>query len=324
MFMDAKMGNWAVVIVDYGSLERTMKYICDFNHACIDDMPVSFVVIDNWDLENREKLRKDAGFVNNKYLYRGWGEECAKIYSGKAGDKDILLITVDKNLGYAKANNLGAKFALENLDAQYVIFSNNDIIFPRKFSLKTFEEIFAIYSDCLIIGPEVIGIDGARQGPIKNNRSPFSALIRPYSILRLLIKDNIEYGERGFKFGIVHHVMGCFLVTRIDLFKQIGMFDENTFLAYEEDILSEKARQLGYKFYFDSTIRIIHEKSMTTGKWLTARRAQIISFNSAYYYYKNYMHANSLLLAVAKINFYCIFIPLLPILKRVLKKRKRL
>ena len=117
--------------------------------------------------------------------------------------------------------------------------------------------------------------------------------------------------DSAFKQGIVHHVSGAFMMTKISLFKQVGMFDENTFLYNEEDILSERGRIKGLKFYFSATVTVIHERGGTTSQVFSTLEQQKIGFRSAVYYYKSYCNTSNGILLLAKLNFFCIFAPLL-------------
>lgn len=98
------------------------------------------------------------------------------------------------------------------------------------------------------------------------------------------------------------------------------MFDENTFLYYEEDILSERGKLCGLNWYYDASVRILHEGGATTSRSLPMFSKQEISFKSALYYYRNYCDINRAILWMARLNFYGIFSSLFPIIAKIYKK----
>lgn len=312
---------YTVIIVDYKSLEKTCQYIESFKEACHDFSSAQFIIVDNCDERDCGQRRENFGFYNTNKTFIDHHGNIVEVWNKIVDGKNIWLISKNENLGYAKANNLGIIFADKFLHATYAIFSNNDIQFPMGFYLSRLSYVFETYKDCFILGPEIIGLDGKRQGPVITKRnSAFRDLIRPYSVFRLWMAGRIKYPTPDFRFGKVHHVSGAFMVTKICLFKQVGMFDENTFLYNEEDILSERGRKYKLYCYYDASIAIIHEGGATTSRSLPMFSQQKASFKSAIYYYENYCNANWILIAFAKFNFYWIFAPVFPFIKRIYKK----
>ena len=59
--------------------------------------------------------------------------EAQKLESLKALYKDLFIIYSEENLGFGRANNLGIRWAQDNLDFDYLLLLNNDILFNRAF-----------------------------------------------------------------------------------------------------------------------------------------------------------------------------------------------
>lgn len=314
-------GECAVIIVDYGTIGRTLQYIEDFLQATAHEKHhLEFVIIDNWDKADFKERQEHNGFQNIFLSYSGWHNRLINAYKNKLRNSNVWLLSANQNLGYAKANNLGALFSKDILSAKYIIFSNNDIRFPESIDLDGFKQFFIKHPDCLLIGPEVVGLDGKRQGPILANDTAFGTLLRPYSLFRLFRPSLLKYPKHEFKFGKVHHVNGCFMVVNLQNFIMAGMFDENTFLYYEEDILSERAKVLGLSCLFWALFRVIHEGGQTTKQRIVPIEQKKILFSSACYYFQKYRHVNSLFLIIAKLNFRFLFVPLYPLLVRFFKR----
>lgn len=305
------MGTVSVVIVDYGTLERTKRFIDDFLAAIIFQGEINFIIVDNWDKWDADKQKCNMGFSDSGKEYHYRDGSTAKIWTVNHKTQKIYLLDSGRNNGYAKGNNLGAMFSKDILNTDYVIFSNNDIQFPQKIDFKNICDVFNKYADCFAVGPKIIGIDKKLQGPVRREDSYFQALIYPYSIFRIaclfwhsansMFYDNIV--------GIVHHTVGCFLIVNLDKFISIGLFDEHTFLYYEEDILSERGKKKNLFFYFQPGIEIIHEGGSTTKK-LPSLEQKKIFFRSGVYYYQEYRNISKLKILLAKANFYLFYVPL--------------
>lgn len=105
---------------------------------------------------------------------------------------------------------------------------------------------------------------------------------------------NGEYQEKEYQNPKleVECVSGAFFAIKYDIFKQVGYFDENVFLFYEEDILASKLKKLGYTEMSLNTVSFKHFESQSIDKALSyfnkIKRLQ----TSKMYYQKNYNHIN--------------------------------
>lgn len=83
----------------------------------------------------------------------------ARVRSAYKSSKDIILLQSDENLGFARGNNIGYRYALENLDPEYIVMLNNDVLLIQ-------DNIYAILSDCharhgfAVMGPLIFTADG--------------------------------------------------------------------------------------------------------------------------------------------------------------------
>lgn len=301
------MSLYTVVIVDYGTLPRTLQYIQDFVNKCDDADKASFVIIDNYNKNDRVQRRNSIGCTEKSSLYSGWHGNELPVYNIR---ENTFLIATEHNLGYAKANNIGALFSNDIIHSKYVLFSNNDIKFPKRFSLKTLSKNFELHTDCFMIGPEVLGLDGKRQGPVLYDDTIFDLIFRSYSIAKIFKQPSVTRPPSDFQYGRVHHVVGCFMLTDIEQFIKVGMFDENTFLYFEENILSERAKAYHLYYYYDSFLQIIHEGGGTVQKKVSSISQDKLFFESACYYCREYKRAPLALILLCKLNFHFFYIAL--------------
>lgn len=172
-------------------------------------------------------------------------------------------VAFSKNLGYARGNNEIIKLALKKYEFDYILVSNPDIhIKDDNVILKMVEDIET--KNIVLVGPKVRLLNGRQQGPyLKQNPwicglkhlLPFVRL--PFWYIHKKRNSSLSHKKK------VWRVIGAFMLVKKGAFLQINMFDENTFLYWEEDIISFKFKKLNLNIIFDPTIEVIHKNNLT-------------------------------------------------------------
>ncbi len=187
--------------------------------------------------------------------------------------KNITYLPQKKNLGFAKAINLGIRKA----KTEWILILNDDINFEVKSAklkitkdpIKELLEFAKKYKldavSPVLINPkgkiENVGYEVLPFGKVK--------LIKDIKIWNQVIENyeisgvwNLEFGN----FRIDGLTAACLLIKR-KVFSETGGFDER-FFAYLEDVdLFLSLKEKGYKFAVCPYIAVLHEH-MTTGKRL--------------------------------------------------------
>lgn len=138
----------------------------------------------------------------------------------------VKIIKLTKNIGYGRANNI----ALRQVETQFALILNPDaFIFEENIEkiiiLMQRESQIALAAPLLLQNYPVVEDDKIKQlQVVKSN----------------LIEEFKEYLS-------VKYIIGAILFLRIEVFKEIGFFDENIFLYYEDDEISCRTVQKGYK-----------------------------------------------------------------------------
>lgn len=303
----------SLIVIDYNSIERTMDYIKHCFSMISESQQINTIIVDNScnskAFDFIEKLEVEKIHMNYDSLKE---EKIYNIYSYKFNKHNLVLVQAKDNIGYAKGNNLGARVSNALFNDNYYIFSNNDLVFKKKICLNNLIKLFN-NSDIAVVGPKIVGLDGKPQSPRKrNNIWKQLILYFPNMILHNMFGkfiSNIDYTNAS-KYS--YWVMGCFIVVDKAKFNEVYMFDENTFLFAEEMILAERLLKKGYKNYFYNEIEIIHNHGQTVKDNYNILMGQEISFNSNYYYFKNYIKSNKINLFLARLSFgtYKILFPL--------------
>ena len=138
---------------------------------------------------------------------------------------NVNCILSGANLGYGRANNLG----LKNVKTKYALILNPDATLEKS-ALENF----------LILVKQ--NLDFAIIGPMEQEKSKSISLIDKKN--DSLIK--------------VENVKGFAMFLNLEQFEEVGFFDENFFIYFEEIDLCKRLSKLNKKIYLSSEIKINH------------------------------------------------------------------
>lgn len=178
-------------------------------------------------------------------------------------NKKIKVIENNKNLGFARACNLGVNLS----SGEYIFFLNPDTKVEEGSILKLLE--FIKNHKEAIVAPKLVEFGGKTQPSVRKLPTIIGAIREYY----LGVKDSYEaYAPQGEEIVEVESVVGGALMVTRKLFLKVGGFDEKFFLYFEDLDLCRKVRNLGYKIYYLPNAIIKHKVggSMSENKlkWL--------------------------------------------------------
>lgn len=178
----------------------------------------------------------------------------------------VILIKNRKNLGFAKANNIG----VDKTDSRYVLFLNSDTVIkqyslvkPLKY-LKNHQKAGAITIK-LYLKNGSIDYDNHRGFP-----TPWNTFCRLFGLSSLFPHSSFFNGYYlGFKkLNRIHSIpvaAGSFLMMPMKLFKHLGQWDESYFFYGEDIDLCYRINQAGYKIIYYPKVSTIHLKGASSG-----------------------------------------------------------
>ncbi len=300
-----------IIVVTYKSHEDTVRFITTELPKI--KIPYKVVIVDN-----------GATFKESVQL----SKECGAILVS-AGDKinlssKVYLLNSFNNLGYAKGNNLGATFLIDNFNPQYLLISNDDIYNVDNEVIKQLIKKIEGLPKIAAIGPKIIQ---SNNGSISNG-SPNPAKVKPlrfiswylflpvHELIKSVRKIKTKNIKNQLQFeleGVKYWISGCFMLLRTSFFCEVNMFDSNTFLYGEEMILSERLSQKGYKMYYYPEVSVWHKEHGAVAKSFDQKQKAILVFDSLTYYYLNYIVKGILwptLFAFTKRIYFKIYYPI--------------
>ncbi len=159
---------------------------------------------------------------------------------------DVNYIDLDKNLGFGKGHNQ----VLDKIDSKYHFIINPDILIGPD-TVDNICHFMDRNPEVAICCPKVLHPDGSTQYIAKRKPS-LMALVARRIHLPFLKKTEDKYLAKDMdqdKDFEVDFCTGCFTVIRTDIFKEIGGFDPDYFLYFEDADLTMKAKQKGKAWY---------------------------------------------------------------------------
>lgn len=172
-------------------------------------------------------------------------------------DPRIVLVLNPINVGFAAACNQGLRYALRD-GADYIVFLNNDTIFDSDFL-----ELLSISMDnsgADALSPLISFYPSKNRVWYSGGRFRVLAGYTP-------IHENYRGLLNGAKIDsrFVDFASGCCLIVRRKLIEEIGGFDENYFVYWEDADFCYRMIKSGYRIYFSNTPTLYHIGSASTG-----------------------------------------------------------
>ena len=243
------------------------------------------------------KILKEIVVVDNKSTDNSL-EELRKLKN-----KKITIIDSGNNKGYSYALNVGCKYLIDKYKSLNIVISNSDIIIESELDIKDLNSYISTKN--VIVGPTIIQGNDLNRGfkipspwqDIKQNIVFFGK--------RVLAKE-LSYPDNYYHKDIskVDTVSGCFFMISSKHLEDMGYFDENVFLYYEENIMGIKTKRLKKNIIVCNNVDVIHDHSVSIDKSLKRIKKYDILKTSQEYFEKVYNGATKIELFFLKVFRY--------------------
>lgn len=249
------------VVLHYTAVNATLECVASIR-SCIDTDSYRIVIVDNCSPDNSWEV------LNDEYK----------------ADNDVILLHTEENLGFARGNNVGFRFAKENLSPRFIVLLNNDILL---FQTDMYRKIADKYdkNGFAVMGPMIVTGDGKIiSSPQRRN---------------LMTREQAENGIKRYKRYLKLNKIGCdniykkliskirpykppFTVReRIDEIENVALhgsflffsekyiekfdgLDGRTFLYMEEDILFLHCKKNNLKTLYSPDLAVYHMEDAST------------------------------------------------------------
>jgi len=276
----------SIIIVNYNTTELTLNCVKSL-YDKIDNISFEVIVVDN--ASNESPLKS----IQKKF-------------------PKVKVVESKENLGFGKANNLGAKEAI----GKYLLFLNSDTLFLN--NAITYFLSFATHNTHLKLG--AIGsilLDQQLKPTHSSNCFPSKRNVLKIIFAGYFDKNafsrNLQEKEKLMsvdeEYFCVDYVTGADLFIEKELFLKIEGFDKDYFMYYEETDLQMRLKKLGYRSVVIKGPKIIHLEGGSFTQPIYSVDKRIIVTKSMFTYFKKY--SNFLSYKTFRILYFILRLPIL-------------
>jgi N-acetylglucosaminyl-diphospho-decaprenol L-rhamnosyltransferase len=176
---------------------------------------------------------------------------------------DANLVWNDKNVGYARACNQGARNTHEPL----LLFMNSDTVLTPG-TVQALVDYFEANPDAGVVGPRILNDDGSLQYSCREFPSIKDACIHAFLGLFSVSNPatvrykNADWGHR--EAARVDWVSGCFMAVRRAAFEAVGGFDDRYFMYVEDVDFCWRVGQSGWTVWYLPAGEVFHHIGMSS------------------------------------------------------------
>jgi len=230
------MNKIYILILNYNGYDDTEKCLKTLYKLEDNSYEIEKVVVDNG--SSHDQLKSLKNFLSEFKL--------------------IKLIENKKNLGFAKGNNVGIKYALDN-GADYILLLNND----TKIEMNFLENLIKL--DYPISSP-VVKFREFKENPklIYDLGGYVNWWTGRTTHLNLYGK---EYKKKNNGVVECDYVAGCCMLVKREVFERIGLLDERYFIYFEDVDFCVTAKKNGFKVAVDKESVIWHKLGGSMDRW---------------------------------------------------------
>ena len=218
----------------------------------------------------------------------------------------VRLLASPRNGGFGAGNNYAIRLALAEEAPPELIYILNSDAFPDSGAIEALVGFLDAHPQAGLAGSYIYGVDGVPHETAFRFPTVWSEIESGLGlgvVSRLLEKYRVPILPMPSETREVDWLAGASLMMRASVLREIGLFDEQFFLYFEETDLCRRAKRAGHSTWYVVDSRVAHVGSASTGmkKWRRIPRYWLDS--RAHYFEKNhgagYLRTANLAAAVA-------------------------
>jgi GT2 family glycosyltransferase len=188
------------------------------------------------------------------------------------GFPSVRTIVLDRNVGFAAANNTGIRAS----DGELVLLLNSDTVAPAGAIDRLIERLHAVPA-ARVAGPRLVDGDGRPE-------VSFGRMISPFNELRQKVLGHTGMLARlTSREQLVDWVSGaCLLVYRADA-EAVGLLDERFFMYTEDVDFCAAIRARGRRILFTPDVEVVHLRGRSAATVPDATREHYRRSQVAFY-----------------------------------------
>lgn len=200
----------------------------------------------------------------------------------------IKVILAQQNLGFARGNNLGFRYAKYDLKTDFIIMLNNDTYITQNDFLEKVVEEYK-NSEFAVLGPKIILNDGMANSiyqslqSIKHYKKDLSIIKQEYHLNRIHLYPIYKFARKNIsrfliRLGIKKQkaktnpdkkyenivLHGSALIFSKEYIRKFDGLDNRTFLYREEELLYLRLKQAVLKNIYSPELVVYHNEDGST------------------------------------------------------------
>lgn len=234
----------------------------------------------------------------------------------------VTFIANSINSGYNAGNNVGLRYAAQK-GYELALIANPDVEFPQQDYLAKMVAAINTDEDIVVCGSDIITPEGVHQNPKQRGKDCLREYFRWIQDIFSRKKDTNtvrpDWIEDYSTSKLCRCLNGCCLLIRMSFAKEIGFFDEGTFLYGEEPILGAQVENAGKKMFYNANATAVHDhkKSKEGSSTFRLKHWRHSMVHSLYRYSKMPLYKK--LVAQASIELYFISLRTIHAIRRIIK-----
>ncbi|MFA4937559.1 MAG: glycosyltransferase family 2 protein [Patescibacteria group bacterium] len=197
----------------------------------------------------------------------------------------VKLLALTENIGFAAANNLAARDTVGDL-----VFLNPDTYLEPEF-FQTLDKFWYSHSQAGVVGGRIVYDDGKVQRSIRRFPTFWSSLLDTIRLLGRFPQLAKKYLQPKFdytKAQAVDQIMGaCFAVKR-KVWDELGGFDENFFVWFEEVDFCKRIKRAGFEVWYNPELHLSHTQGASFYQLSYFKRYCLFMHSLLYYLKKHH------------------------------------
>jgi GT2 family glycosyltransferase len=169
----------------------------------------------------------------------------------------LLLIKNERNYGFAEANNIGIRRALETQDPDYFLLLNNDTVVEKQF-LTELVSVAESDRSIGIVGPKTYYYYEPNKIQLAWNAFDFNRGKAIHTGAGDIDKGQYDVIKQ------TGYVPGSCLLVKKEVVKEVGLLDSRFFCYWEETDFCTRAKKAGYKCIYCWQAKIWHKVSSSS------------------------------------------------------------
>lgn len=233
------------IILNWNGKEDTLACLESLKHVYTHHIQMTTVVVDNASHDGSVEAIKEK-FPN------------------------VEIVQNTENFGFAKGNNRGIEYALQQ-GADYLFILNNDTL-VNKYCIEEMVHIAQLHKHVGIVSPKIYFAPGFEYHKDRYSEHEKGKVL--WYAGGQIDWNNVYGVHRGVdevdkrQYDTVDQLdfaSGCAVLVKREVFERVGMFDEKFFLYFEDTDLSMRVKKAGFTILFAPKAIVWHKNAGSAG-----------------------------------------------------------